>query len=207
MLSDEQAGMLIKALLHYTTTEEDPELTDGMVRMAYAFIKAQIDRDAEKWEETCKRRSEAGKLGGRPKTATSTEEKANGFSEKQTKAKKANGFSEKQTKAKKADKDKEKEKEKEKEKDNDNDNEREKENDMHSASQLPPLEQEAYKNLVNDYGEKAVENYVGRVKTWYAEKNREPVNLYATVRKWLEQDNVPIDDHEIDKYNIVINRF
>ena len=55
-------------------------------------IIAQMDKDIEKYNETCAKRSEAGKLGGRPK--------------KQEEAKKANGFSEnqkKQGKAKKAD--------------------------------------------------------------------------------------------------------
>ena len=47
-----------------------------------------MDRDNATYMQKCEKRREAGKLGGRPK--------ANGFSEKQTKAKKANGFSEKQ---------------------------------------------------------------------------------------------------------------
>ncbi len=67
---------------------------DGMTRMAFSFIKVQMDRDSEKYQATVEKRRESGKLGGRPST------KANGLSEK---AKKANGFSEKQTKAKKHD--------------------------------------------------------------------------------------------------------
>ena len=88
MLSMEQRGILITALMRYVSDKEIPEM-DGMTTMAYSFIKSQIDRDFEKYEETCRKRAEAGKLGGRPK-------EANGFSEKQNKAKKANGFSEKQ---------------------------------------------------------------------------------------------------------------
>lgn len=87
MLSMEQRGILITSLMRYVADKEVPEM-DGMTAMAYSFIRSQIDRDFEKYEETCRKRAEAGKLGGRPK-------EANGFSEKQMKAKKANGFSEK----------------------------------------------------------------------------------------------------------------
>ena len=88
ILSMEQRGMLLTALMNYVAGHDIPEM-DGMTRMAYSFIKSQMDRDFEKYDEVCRKRAESGKLGGRPK-------KANGFTEKQEKAKKANGFSEKQ---------------------------------------------------------------------------------------------------------------
>lgn len=81
LLTDDQAGQLLKGLFSYSNTGETPTFQDGIVTMAFSFVRAQLDRDAAKYEETCRRRSEAGKQGGRPK--------ANGFSEKQTKAKKA----------------------------------------------------------------------------------------------------------------------
>lgn len=91
LLTDEECGRLVKGIFQYIQTGEEPTLS-GAEMMAFSFIRAQIDRDYEKWSETCQRRAEAGKLGGRPK--------ANGFSEK---AKKPKGFSEKQSKAKKPD--------------------------------------------------------------------------------------------------------
>ena len=93
MLSTDQIGALFMAMCRYVRDGDHPAFSDPMLKMLFSIVRAQLDRDAEKYEETCKARSEAGKRGGRPK-------KANGFSEK---AKKANGFSEKQTKAKKAD--------------------------------------------------------------------------------------------------------
>lgn len=87
MLSMEQRGILITALMSYVAGKDIPDM-DGMTAMAYSFIKSQIDRDFEKYEETCRKRSEAGKLGGRPKAKDSEE--------KHEKAKKSNGFSEKQ---------------------------------------------------------------------------------------------------------------
>ena len=80
LLNMEQRGMLFTAIMQYASGETLLEM-DGMTAMAFSFIKSRMDKD--------------GKLGGRPK--------ANGFEEKQEKAKKANGFSEKQTKAKKPD--------------------------------------------------------------------------------------------------------
>lgn len=90
-LSMEQRGILFTSLMLYASGQE-PEEMDPVTAMAFSFIKSQMDKDIEKYNETCAKRSEAGKLGGRPK--------------KQEEAKKANGFSEnqkKQGKAKKAD--------------------------------------------------------------------------------------------------------
>ena len=86
-LSDEQAGKLIKIIVDYVN-DRNPEVEDQLLKIAFLPIKNQLKRDLKKWEDIKVKRSESGKLGGRPK--------------KQTKAKKANGFSEKQTKAKKA---------------------------------------------------------------------------------------------------------
>ena len=89
LLTMEQRGVLITAIFCFQSNKELPKM-DSATYMAFSFIKKQLDRDNAKYEEVCRKRQEAGKLGGRPK--------AKGLDEK---AKKANGFSEKQTKAKK----------------------------------------------------------------------------------------------------------
>lgn len=61
--------------------------------------------------------------------------------------------------------------------------------------------------LVYDYGQDNVDKYVQRVRSWYAEKGKSPSDLEGTVRKWLEQDGVPLVDHSIDKYKAFINKF
>ena len=94
LLNNEERGQLLTALLDYGELGKEPEL-EGAAQMAFSFIRWQMDRDAAKYAETCRKRSEAGKQGGRPK--------AKETDEKQTEAKKANAFSEKQTEAKKAD--------------------------------------------------------------------------------------------------------
>ncbi len=86
-LSMEQRGELFTAILCYASGEEMPEL-DLATDMIFGVIQERIDRDTALYLEKIQKRVEAGKMGGRPK--------ANGFSEKQEKAKKANGFSEKQ---------------------------------------------------------------------------------------------------------------
>lgn len=62
MLSLEEAGKLIMAIFRYADTGEIAEL-EGMSKMAFSFIKNQMDRDCEKWETTVKKRKEAGKKG------------------------------------------------------------------------------------------------------------------------------------------------
>lgn len=86
-LSMEQRGMLFTAILSYASAGTMPEL-DAATDMIFGVIQERMDRDYEVYMDKVEKRREAGKLGGRPK--------ANGFSEKQEKAKKANGFSEKQ---------------------------------------------------------------------------------------------------------------
>ena len=93
MLKREQRGDLFTAIMAYADNAELPDM-DDVTRMAFCFIKSQMDRDKNKYLDTIEKRREAGKQGGRPK--------ANGNDDK---AKKANGFSENQTEAKKPDND------------------------------------------------------------------------------------------------------
>lgn len=68
MLTDEQAGRLYKSLFAYARTGEAPNFSeDPLLAYAFADFVIDIDRDRKKYEETCRRRSEAGKKGGRPK--------------------------------------------------------------------------------------------------------------------------------------------
>ena len=99
LLNDEERGRLLMALLDYAENGQEPNL-EGAALMAFSFIRAQMDRDAEKYAETVRKRREAGKQGGRPPKAPES-------SEKQEEAKKANAFPENQSEAKKPDTDNE----------------------------------------------------------------------------------------------------
>lgn len=61
-LSNEQAGKLIKAIYEYVETGEMPNL-DNVLDLVIIPFKQNLDRNADKYEETKKKRSEAGKLG------------------------------------------------------------------------------------------------------------------------------------------------
>lgn len=98
LLSDKERGRLLMALFDYGEKGTEPEL-NGAALMAFSFIRSQMDRNTEKYAEICRKRSEAGKKGGRTKEGES-EKKIE--AENQSEAKKANGFFEKQDEAKKA---------------------------------------------------------------------------------------------------------
>ena len=54
MLSDEQAGRLIKALYAFACDGELCELTDDpSVEMCFSFLSRQIERDFEKYRKKC----------------------------------------------------------------------------------------------------------------------------------------------------------
>lgn len=86
-LKDAEAGKLLKAILAYVSTGAMPDNLGIQAKTMFRYIRRHIDRDKAKYEETCRKRAEAGKQGGRPKKSDD---------EKQNKAKKANGFFEKQ---------------------------------------------------------------------------------------------------------------
>ena len=79
LLTMEQRGVLLTAIMKYQAGEELPD-ADPVTEMAFSFIKANLDKDNERYERTIEARSEAGKTGGRPRKDDT---------EKQTKAKKA----------------------------------------------------------------------------------------------------------------------
>lgn len=80
-LSDEQAGRLYKSLFAYSRTGVRPDFSDDPL-LDYAFedFSMDIDRDRERYDETCKRRAEAGK-----KSAESRRTNADSVQQKGTK--------------------------------------------------------------------------------------------------------------------------
>lgn len=165
-LTDEEAGELFKGIFRYAMGNESG-INSRVVNMAFSFIKAQMDKDTEKYNETCRKRSESGAKGGRPK--------ANGFDEE---AKKANGFSEKQTKAKKADN----------ENDNDNDfllidkGKNRKRFVPPTKAEIEAYCQETGRKLDAD---RFIDFYSS--KNWYVGKNK-MTDWKAAVRNWTRQD-------------------
>lgn len=74
LLSMEQRGILFTAILNYTADLPIPEIEDNAVKIAFSFIRSQIDRDTEKYNQIRAKRSEAGKKGGRPRKSAGEQE-------------------------------------------------------------------------------------------------------------------------------------
>lgn len=156
LLSMEQRGLLFTTIMNYASGEPLPHM-DGMTLMAFSFIKTQMDRDNEKYQSTVEKRRESGKLGGRPST------KANGFSEKQTKAKKP---------------------------DNDNVNDNELKESIEKRHFVPPTTQDVAdyckeKGITTVDAERFVDFYSS--KGWMVGKNKMK-DWKAAVRNWGRKD-------------------
>lgn len=156
LLSIEQRGLLFTTIMNYASGEPLPHM-DGMTLMAFSFIKTQMDRDNEKYQSTVEKRRESGKLGGRPST------KANGFSEKQTKAKKP---------------------------DNVNDNDNELKESIEKRHFVPPTTQDVAdyckeKGITTVDAERFVDFYSS--KGWMVGKNKMK-DWKAAVRNWGRKD-------------------
>lgn len=90
MLDRPEQGDLVMAMFYYMRTGEVPEGLSPVVRMAFGFIRDDMDRDTEKYRKKCEKNANNGKKGGRPKNP----EKPNGSEEN---PEKPNGFEEKPT--------------------------------------------------------------------------------------------------------------
>lgn len=66
MLTLEQKGMLLDMIFEYVASGKIVD-AEPIVKMAFTFIKSQLDRDNEKYQQVCERNRINGKLGGRPK--------------------------------------------------------------------------------------------------------------------------------------------
>ena len=85
LLTDEQAGILLKAIFKFEMDEEIPEM-DTVTKMAFLTIKNQLEITDEKYAQVKAARSEAGKLGGRPKKQTESKKKQKKANESKPKA-------------------------------------------------------------------------------------------------------------------------
>lgn len=111
-LSREEKGALFEAILIYESTGEIIEL-DCAVRIAFSFIKKDLDLNREKYIKKCERNQQNSKLGGRPKNDNSQNKEnfevknRTVFEKTERFEKKPNGFLENQTVLKKPDNDNE----------------------------------------------------------------------------------------------------
>lgn len=190
MLTDEQAGVLIKSLLRYCDTGERLKTEDGMLVMAFSFLSSQIDRDSEKWDNIRQKRRDAINKRWKKESKDSESEDTNEYKSIQKIQKNTNDTV------------------------NVNDSVNDSVNDNVNVSvngsvinNAPSPSSPNLEQLIYDYGQENVDNYIQRVRSWYKDKGKSPSDLEGTVCKWLEQDGVEKIDHSIDKYNCIINKF
>ena len=72
MLSDAQAGIVLKSIFLYAKNGEELVSDDLAVTIMFSFIRQGIDRDTVKYRAVCEQRSEAGKKGGAKKKANAS---------------------------------------------------------------------------------------------------------------------------------------
>lgn len=65
-LTDEQVGKLFRALFEYEMEGKDPEF-EGELKIAFRFIKKDLDINLTKYASVCERNRENGMKGGRPR--------------------------------------------------------------------------------------------------------------------------------------------
>ena len=182
-LSDEDAGRLFKAIFDYVNEGKLPDL-DGMAAMAFSFIANQLDTDLQKYEETCKKRSE--NIKKRWEMAKASQKAAENTSDtKDTNEYNCIFCNTNDT-------------------DNDIDSDIDIENDIdidsgsvlhnmrpRGAHHTIHLTEQDYKNLCEKYGQAIIDQYIERIDQYLSTNNKKPYpNHYQTILKWLESDNV-----------------
>lgn len=180
--SNEEAGELIKALFAFAKRGEIAEFS-GALKMAFIFMSQQLERDGLKWEETCNRRSESGKKGGRPAKAKES--------------KKTNCFLEKQNKAKEADTDTDTEKDTDTVTDKDT-----VKSQKHKFGEFNHvrLTEDEYSRLCEDYGKDTADYYIKKVDEYCEMKGKTYKNFNLAIRNtFMARDNIRKVERPSDK--------
>ena len=143
MLTMEQRGELFTALYEYAINEKTTRFDNGMVKMAFSFMKAQIARDFEKYREKCETMRENAK---KRCAVTDDSAKASNCYQKQNKKAKASKCSQEEEEK---EKEKYKEEEKEKEKKEDKENKENKEKEREQKEEIKNSEREQKEEIKN----------------------------------------------------------
>lgn len=67
LIGDAEAAQAIKATVNYYLYGKEPEALDGTAQTVFDIMKADIDRNNEKYSRIAERNRANGKKGGRPK--------------------------------------------------------------------------------------------------------------------------------------------
>ncbi len=161
--SDEEIGQLFKAMLEYSQKGEVPEMSRPL-KVAFRFIRLQMDADEAKYTNECKRRSAAGAKGGAPMGNQNA---------KKNKQKQVGVVLEEMKQTEQPEDENEKEG-----LPNGNPKEREKEKTAYKECKRDygefkkvMLSEEEYAKLVKRMGKSSCEDYIAQLDGWLAEGN------------------------------------
>lgn len=190
-LTLEERGQLLSAIFEYMRNGTIPKFKGGL-NICFKFIKQKLDRDSEKYEDVCQKRSEAGKKGSRIRW--NNDSKCYNEDSKNSKAI--------QTIAKIADSDSDSVSECESEcgsccsdseasekvpETTTNNNEK----DDFISHGLAKVTKVEYAELSEEYGEDNVKLYMQKCDAYLKRKNIAPYDSIAlTISAWMKKDNI-----------------
>lgn len=221
MLSDEQAGKLIKSIFHYFETGEKLADADGMLCMASTVIINQIIRDSEKYEEKKRKNAEYYERKKRLSENSVTEKSEKTFQKIQNLKK----LSENSGSDNVNENGNENVNVNVNENDdgngnvndnvNENDNGNENENDngiIINNNLLYTLTGSEKADLISKFGKEVTETYIERLNDYSIQHNKKYSNPYRTLLRWMSEDKkkgkINLDDYfNVDMYKSLINKF
>ena len=185
MLTDEQAGKLFKALFEFAKDGTETDFNDGMIAMAFSFMADSIKRDTEKYESICQKRAENIKKRWNKKQNEGNTNDTNVYN--------CNFCNTNHTHI---------------DKDKDIDIDKDKEIDINKRtgkpSPAPPksvkkkfgeygnvsLTDEQYSQLVKDYGEPVMNDYIQRMDEYIQMKGKKYKDFNLALRNWIKKDGI-----------------
>ena len=173
-LDDSQAGALFKALVMYHTEDREPEFSDGVVDMAFSFIRSQLRRDEQKWEKLHEIRSAQGKKGGAPKG------NKNACKNKENKQIKQNDLD--------INKDKDQGKENDKDKEGEATGSFIRECDEKEWFSRVELSAEEEQELVRLSDRLTVKRFISKLSQWQQKNRRLSSKAYVVIKGWIEEE-------------------
>lgn len=170
--NDEQVGQLFKALFAFAKRGEEAEFV-GALKMAFIVMRNAIERDGEKWEETCCKNSDNIKKRWNKNKQTNTTE-----------------YDRIAPNTNCTDIDKDTDTDKDTDKDIVNKKKRSASSSTHKFGEYNhvKLTEEQYNKLVAEYGESQTALYIQKVDE-YCQQHGKPYKDYnLTIRKWIAKD-------------------
>ena len=214
-LDDVQKGQLLSAAFQYDMKGSLPDFK-GVLKVAFIVIRQYLDLCREHYEETCKRNSENGKKGGRPKknntesaqdsaVADKTQSDLYADEENESSEKRAVFFETEKSQNKinknklnyiKVSEKESKEKENAAFLESGNDNDTDGQTDLQttkikniSFGRSVKLTEEQYAELCGEYGASIVDEYIFKVDGYIDEKGCRPYgSQFSTIKRWIEED-------------------